>query len=210
MTAFLALLGRAALGLLALTWRIELDGVDHLRRMRATGRGFVFGSWHRGMVPLIWHHRGEGVTLLISQHRDGEWLSAAVKRWGYRVVRGSSTRGGMSGLRGLVRTLRSGGEVAVTADGPRGPARVPKPGTVAAARHVSAPILPVAAAASRAWLVRSWDALMVPQPFARVRIVYGAPFEVYDPADDGGRLLADRLDAAAARAEGEGRGRGGR
>lgn len=192
----------AALRLLAVTWRVHVLGAEHLHGARRDGRGFVFALWHGGLVPLLWHHRRHRVTLLVSQHGDGEVLARAAKHLGYAIVRGSSTRGGVGGLRAAVRALRTGGAVAITPDGPRGPARTVKPGVLAAGRQAGAGILPVAAAASRAWTVASWDRLMVPRPFARITIAYGpmiAPDAAALPvaATD----LASRLDAASRAAE---------
>lgn len=187
---------RRALGALARTWRVEVTGTEHLRSARARGP-FVFALWHHTLLPLLWWHRAEGITLLVSRHDDGALLAGAAARLGYRLARGSSTRGGATGLRGVIRALAAGSAVAVTPDGPRGPAGVVKPGVVSAARHAGAPILPVAAGARRAWRARSWDGLTVPLPFARVRVAYTPPFD--PPADDdlACRELEARLDAAA-------------
>jgi lysophospholipid acyltransferase (LPLAT)-like uncharacterized protein len=171
---------RPLLGALARTWRVEVVGGEHLSAARARG-AFVFALWHRTLVPLLWWHRSQEVTLLVSRHADGALVADAAEALGYRVARGSSTRGGAAALRGLLRTLGRGRAAAVTPDGPRGPAGVVKPGVVAAARRAGAPILPVTATADRAWRARSWDRLAIPRPFARVRVAYGQP---WDPPGD--------------------------
>jgi len=187
-----------ALRLLAVTWRVRVLGAEHLHGVRRSGRGFVFALWHGGLIPLLWHHRRQHVTLLVSQHGDGEVLARAARRLGYTLVRGSSTRGGVGGLRAAVRILRLGGAVAITPDGPRGPARAVKPGVLAAGRQAGVSILPVAAAASRAWTVASWDRLIVPRPFARITIAYGpviAPETAATAVAESD--LAKRLDAVS-------------
>src|SRR5881275_2263071 len=118
------------------------------------------------------------MALLISRHRDGSYLAELSERWGYRVVRGSSQRGGDVGLLGLVRHLRQGGEVALTPDGPRGPAERMKPGALAAAQHANALVIAAGARTSSAWWIRSWDQFCLPRPFAAVEIVYSPPFAV--------------------------------
>ena len=75
------------------------------------------------LLPLIWHHRGERVAILVSEHKDGELIARLAKSIGYRLIRGSSSRGGERALLALAKDLRAGREVAVTPDGPRGPAR---------------------------------------------------------------------------------------
>jgi lysophospholipid acyltransferase (LPLAT)-like uncharacterized protein len=185
---------------LARTWRFHTVGEEHLAGMRRGGGGFVFALWHCTLLPLLWWHRRQDVTLLVSRHADGALLTDSATRLGYRVVRGSSTRGGATALRAMTRVLASGATVAVTPDGPVGPARVAKPGAVVAARQAQVPILPVAAAASAVWKLRSWDRLLVPRPFARIRVAYGPPLEPgsSDAPEHAARELARRLDAVSA------------
>lgn len=201
---FAGALLRTAVRVLAWTWRIDVIGVEHLQRLRrerGAGRGMVFALWHRELVPLIWQHRHEGVTLLVSEHTDGGRLSAAAQPLGYRVIRGSSTRGALRGLLGLIRTLRGGGEIALATDGPRGPVGTVKPGAVAAAQRAGAAVLAVAASATPAWTAGSWDRLLVPLPFARIRIAYAPPLEVAPGAaalTAARQTLQERLEWAAA------------
>src|SRR5207237_1882229 len=164
--------------LLAATWRYRVRGWEHVTTARASGRPVIYVLWHSRILPLLYHRRNEGMALLISRHRDGGYLAQLSERWGYRVVRGSSQRGGDAGLLGLVRHLRLGGEVALTPDGPRGPAERMKPGALAAAQHANAMVIAAGARASSAWWIESWDRFCLPRPFARVEIVYSAPFAV--------------------------------
>ncbi len=166
------------MGVLAATWRFRVRGWEHVVAARATGRPVIYVLWHGRGLPLLYHRRREGIALLVSRHRDGGYIADLSERWGYRVVRGSSRRGGEVGLLGLVRYLRQGAEVAVTPDGPRGPAERVKPGALAAAQHAGALVIAVGARTSSAWWIRSWDRFCVPRPFAQVDIAYGAPFAV--------------------------------
>jgi lysophospholipid acyltransferase (LPLAT)-like uncharacterized protein len=189
-----ARLARPLLGALARTWRVEVVGGEHLVAARSRG-AFVFALWHHTLVPLLWWHRAQEVTLLVSRHADGGLVADAAAALGYRVVRGSTSRGGAAALRSLLRALGRGRAAAVTPDGPRGPAGVVKPGVVAAAHRAGAPILPVTATADRTWRARSWDRLAIPRPFARVRVAYGQP---WDPPGDpvtACRELATRLNS---------------
>jgi Kdo2-lipid IVA 3' secondary acyltransferase len=128
------------------------------------------------MLPLLYRHRGDGVALLISSHGDGEIIARVAKGFGYRTVRGSSSRGATGALRGIVRTLDKGIEVGVTPDGPRGPAGTFASGTVIAAFRAQIPIILMAVSADRAWHLGSWDQFMIPKPFARITIVYDEPW----------------------------------
>ena len=188
-------LGTAAARLLARTWRIEVLGADRWQQARSGSRPYVLLSWHESLLPVMWHHRGLGIAALISEARDGEYLAGFARSLGYRLIRGSSTRGGRRALLGAIRALQDGTPIGITPDGPRGPRRVLKPGALAAAERGDAVIVPVHAESRPAWRAGSWDRFLVPPPFARVRLAYGEPFPV-------GRDGLGR-EAAAGRAAGE-------
>ena len=160
---------------LASTWRYRVTNQDAVRALRSRRQPFIFAFWHGTMLPLVWAHRGEGVPVVISEHRDGEIIARIVERFGFRTIRGSTTRGAARALLGIVRELESGSEVAVTPDGPRGPARRFASGALVAAQRVGVPIVVIGVTASRAWRLKSWDAFMIPKPFSRVHIAYAVP-----------------------------------
>ena len=188
---------RWLISLLGATWRVEVAGSDHPSRLRRGRQPFVFALWHGDLVPLIWFHRGDSTSLVVSGHRDGGYLAKAVGVWGYGIIRGSSTRGGRMAFRQMLRVLRDGGEIAITPDGPRGPARVVKGGVVAAAQLAGVSIIPVAVTVSSSWQLRSWDQFLIPKPFARVHIRYDDPltFPASAQRAEGVRLLQQRLDS---------------
>ena len=155
----------------------------------------MFLLWHEVLLPLLWHHRDQGVAIVVSENRDGQYLADFARALGYRTVRGSSSRGAARALLGAVRELKEGHSVAFTPDGPRGPRRELKPGVVAAAQRGGGIIVPVHARADRAWRLDSWDRFLMPKPGARVTVTYGRPFEV-EPGDEG---LASGLAEAGVR-----------
>lgn len=168
-------LGHGLVSALFATTRWTAVGRHHVDELRDRGQRVVFVFWHGEMLPLIQYHRHENIVCLVSQHGDGEYITQILHRKGFGTARGSSTRGGSKGLRELLRAARDGRDLAVTPDGPKGPARVFKPGALVAAQLTGLPILPLAVHASSAWHTKSWDQFMFPKPFARVRIVYGPP-----------------------------------
>jgi len=199
-------LGLGLLGALCTTIRMERVGDEHYLRFRREGKPVVFVFWHGQMLPLVYAHRGEGVVVLVSEHADGEYITQVIRRHGFGTVRGSSTRGATQGLRGLIREARAGRDLALTPDGPKGPAGEFKAGALAVAQVTGLPVIPLAAGATSSWHFSSWDGFMVPRPFSRVRIVYGEPRwvsreagrEALDGmAEEIGREL-DRLSAVAA------------
>ena len=170
--------GSALVRALAATWRYRVSGDEHVRALREKRRPFVFVLWHSRFLPLLYRHRDEGVVMLISRHRDGGYLVDLGRRWGFRSVRGSTKRGGEVGLLGIVRALEGGAEVAITPDGPRGPAERVQPGAIAAAQHAGVPIVPVGVQASSAWYLGSWDRMCIPKPLSVIEVRYGPPIQI--------------------------------
>ena len=192
---FVAAVAMAVAGLFARTWRYRLVGREHAQAMYDAKRPFIFVLWHSRILPLLFLHRDEQVVLLISRHRDGGHLARLAERWGYRFVRGSTRRGGEVGLLGVVRALQAGSVVALTPDGPRGPAERVKPGVIAAAQHAEVPIVPVGAWPSATWRLGSWDRFCIPKPFARIEVVYGTPL-VIGAGKDGLRAGMEQVERA--------------
>ena len=184
-------LGAWMLRLLASTWRVHTVNGEPLDEARRTGQRVLFALWHGELLPLLWHQRGRGVAVVISEHRDGEIIARIAESLGYRTVRGSSSKGASRALLGLTRAIEGGADGAITPDGPRGPAHVFAPGAAVAAQRTGVPIVPIRASASRAWRLKSWDRFLVPKPFARVTVTMG-PLT---------RVIADSPRAAAAQSE---------
>ena len=171
---------------LAATWRFEpVAGRAEVEALLREPRPVLLCAWHRSLLPICaWVLSGPlrgrlPVTFLVSRSRDGELVSRLLRLWGARVVRGSSSRGGREALRALYRAVRrEGSSVLALPDGPRGPERRFKPGTLVLAQTTGAPVLPLACRVSSCWRLRSWDRLIVPKPFARVRVAVGVAHAV--------------------------------
>jgi lysophospholipid acyltransferase (LPLAT)-like uncharacterized protein len=197
-------LGTVLIRVLATTWRFRVTNGEAIRALRSRRQPFIFAFWHGTMLPLVWLHRDQGVPVVISEHRDGEIIARIVERLGFRTIRGSSTRGAARALLGIVRELENGAEVAVTPDGPRGPARKFASGALVAAQRVGVPIVGIGVDASRTWRLKSWDRFMIPKPFSRVNVVYTTPTcvaavsarEAEDEAPKFEALMNDALAAA--------------
>lgn len=160
--------------------------------------GAVIVLWHEHLPVCMRAFSGRGIHVLISKSRDGEWAARACARMGYRVHRGSSSPGAQAkafgGLRALARAAGNGRAlVGMALDGPRGPRREPKPGSLWLARRLGVPIVPVAVEAPRAFRLGSWDRALIPFPFSRVEIKLGPPVFPASTAE-----LARAMDEAAA------------
>jgi lysophospholipid acyltransferase (LPLAT)-like uncharacterized protein len=179
------------------TMRFSSENDAVVRGLHEAGRPYVHAFFHDQLLLMTYSYLGReyGRTLavLASRHRDGEYVARTLERFGHRLVRGSTGRGGAAGLVEMIRHLRAGRDAAFATDGPRGPRHRVQVGVVEAARLGRAPIVPVAFASSRAKRLRSWDRFQVPAPFARGVFVYGTPIAV-DPAADRAAMDRQRAD----------------
>lgn len=140
----------------------------------------VFAFWHRTLLTCAHRFRNKGIAILISASFDGELIARTVEYLGFFPVRGSSSRGGVAGLRNMAQAYNDGHRCAFTADGPRGPNMVAKAGTVQLAELTGATwIGTYHAHPDRAWLMKSWDRFVIPKPFAT--ITFGWPPHVAPP-----------------------------
>jgi lysophospholipid acyltransferase (LPLAT)-like uncharacterized protein len=143
---------------------------------------YIAALWHNRLLLISFalkrflpQRPGAG---LISASRDGDLIAHLTRRFGFEVVRGSSSRLGASALRELESVLASGYDVLITPDGPRGPEYELGPGIVFLAQKTGAAIVPINMEFSGCWRVNSWDRFILPHPFARVRVILGAPHRV--------------------------------
>ncbi len=201
---WLSLVGTWIIRMIGVTWRVRMIDAGPVDRMRHDGQPVALLLWHGQLLPLLYIMRFQSIACLISTHRDGELIAQVAQRLGCKLVRGSSSRGADRALLGLVRALKDGYTIAVTPDGPRGPYRTFAPGALVAAHRADAPVVAFGVHATRAWYLKSWDRFMIPKPFARVTIVFGAPLRVPGEnardAADAIPLFTDRMAVVATRA----------
>ncbi|WP_263419353.1 lysophospholipid acyltransferase family protein [Terriglobus albidus] len=132
----------------------------------------VFAFWHRSLLMAAYRFRNLRIAILISQSFDGELIARTVERLGFNAVRGSSSRGGAAGLLAMETAFRNGHICAFTADGPRGPNMIAKPGVTALANRVGTNVGAFHLQPQRAWVLRSWDCFLIPKPFSRVTVTW--------------------------------------
>lgn len=161
--------------------RLSVTGSEILARHAAQGR-CVFAFWHSRIFFMIYYYarylRTCRVSTLISLSRDGDYAAILAERFGQEAVRGSSSRGGMKALRALAGRLAEGHNVALTPDGPRGPALQVQDGVIRLAQITGATIIPLSYDARSKWTLRSWDRFILPKPFGRIHMAVGEPFSV--------------------------------
>lgn len=129
----------------------------------------IFAFWHRALLICAHRFRNQGIAILISSSFDGELIARTVALLGFHPVRGSSSRGGAAGLRAMADAYAERRICAFTADGPRGPSMVAKPGPVQLAQLTGAPwIGAYHALPNRCWELNSWDRFIIPKPFSTI------------------------------------------
>lgn len=159
------------------TWRLQWSGGSALPE-----RGILV-LWHEHLPACIPAFARRRISVLVSRSADGGLAAEACRRLGYRVYRGSGTRGALSGLKALARGMgeAGGGLAGMALDGPRGPRREPKPGSLWLAEAAGVPLFPIAVRAGFALRLKTWDRCLLPLPFARVTVQVGPACHPADP-----------------------------
>lgn len=187
--------------LLAYTLRVRYEGLGLVEDLVARDERFILAFWHRrlAMMPLAYpfQRRGRGVAILSSDSRDGE-RSAATWRWfGIHAVRGTAADDGAKALVRMIRAVKEGWDFGITPDGPKGPRQKLKPGVLALARKTGAWIVPVCVSFDRFVELKTWDAMVVPLPFAACTVTFGAPAVAGEWTDESLESHLNALEAEA-------------
>lgn len=164
------------------TTRLEYVG-DSLERCPFADTGtdrFLYSVWHDSVIPPLFCAVEHNSVALISQHRDADTIEAMLKAAGMGAIRGSTSRGGASAIKKLIK-LAEGKHIVITPDGPRGPHHKMKSGIVFLASHSGRPVIPTAYTATSYWKFQgSWTSIWIPKPFSKVYYLVGEPIEVPD------------------------------
>jgi lysophospholipid acyltransferase (LPLAT)-like uncharacterized protein len=174
----LALTGATILKTLFLTLRLRIEDRSGVLKEDA-GSPVIVCFWHNRILGItfafdrIYPKKRAGVTVLTSPSKDGEILAQLVGAFGMKAVRGSSSRRGSRALLELVKLIRSGRDIAITPDGPRGPRYSLGPGIILLAQTTGARIVPAHASFSRCVRMKTWDGFIIPLPFSKVSVTIG-------------------------------------
>jgi lysophospholipid acyltransferase (LPLAT)-like uncharacterized protein len=178
-----------------------------LEAMKRCG-GCIYPTWHQRMFYFFYDFGSRHVTMMISKSKDGEYANALALRLGFYSVRGSATRAGREAMHDLIELLkrREGHKAGMMADGPKGPPRQLKMGSVKIARDTGLPIIPMMYGAKRRIVFRSWDRYFLPVPFTQIVILHGEPVFVPPEADEAEcerlrQLITDRMNEMADRCD---------
>jgi lysophospholipid acyltransferase (LPLAT)-like uncharacterized protein len=147
-------------------------------------RPLIGSFWHACIIPATYLCRNLGVRVMSSNSYDGEYMGRIIRKFGFVAVKGSSSRNAVRALLGLRRALQEGWSVAFSLDGPRGPRYKVKPGPVALGRSSGVPLTVFHTAVDKAWVLNTWDRLIIPKPFSRVLMRFGKLITVPREASD--------------------------
>ncbi len=137
-------LARQIIRILAATMRITYVNFEWYREFLGEGRQIILAFWHGRLLMMPYSYLGKGgLTAFVSASRDGEFIARTIKGFGIESVRGSSTRGWVTGIKGLLKSIKNGRDAAITPDGPKGPGMKAQMGVIQIARATGLPIVPV-------------------------------------------------------------------
>lgn len=172
------------LALITKTFRYQVEGEEHFLQLKKAGQPVILACWHGGLVPPMYYLRGQGIYVLSSTHRDSEYLAVILQKFGWRLIKGSTGRGGAKAFIEMMHKVRAGAVVAMTPDGPTGPAHQLKPGLIQLAKKTGAAIIPLGVAAAPKKNLKTWDSFLLPGFRAQTALVFGQPFRVEAEADE--------------------------
>lgn len=194
--ALVGVLGKVVLWLWAKSTRMTILGKEEYQELRRAGKPVIFLVWHGRIFLVPYFFRRRGIVPLVSPSEDGEIAARIMDKWGYLIIRGSSSHAIIKAWNQMKRELQKGGEVIIVPDGPRGPNRKIKLGGLKLAQESGAYLVPFTFSTSRKKILRSWDNFLMFYPFSKVVAIYGRPF-LLDPT-----LKEDELERERQKIEG--------
>lgn len=160
------------------TFRYRVTGKEKLDELFNSGRSVVFFTWHNQIFPILHFHKGVNLAIIISSSKDGDIMAHVAESFGYRAVRGSSSRNGSKALLEIKKLMNGTWHAAIAVDGPKGPKYKMKPGALFLAKNTHGVMMPVIFDCKSFKRFASWDGFILPYPFARIDVHYCDPVYV--------------------------------
>ena len=160
-------------------------------------RPYIYAFWHEYILLPVGFFGNCKVAAITSEHRDAELIAHLAEFMGFRIFRGSTTRGGTKALRQMLKIGESGFHLTMMPDGPQGPRRKMSIGTIFMASRLQMPLVPAGMGFDRPWRVNSWDRFAIPRPYSRARMVFPPPIHIpKDLKQDGLEYYAELVEKA--------------
>lgn len=173
----MGIIGKIVLWLWAKSCKVTVIGEENYNRLRKRSKPVIIMVWHGRIFFVPYFFRRRGMMPLVSPSKDGEIANQIMSRWGYKIIRGSSSHVMKRAWNGMKKELQNGGEVILVPDGPRGPNRKLKKGALKLALETGAYLVPVSFSASKKKFLKSWDNFLIIKPFSKVVAIYGKPIQ---------------------------------
>ena len=177
--------------------KIIINGEEHLLSLINSGKPIMVCVWHGRLLFPSWYIRLKTTNLhaIASRHTDAEIMARILKKWGYRLIRGSTHKGGKAVVQKMAEVFKSkGGIVAVTNDSPKGPPRIAKAGSTSLALKYNVQIITITGSATKYWQIKSWDRFMLPKPFGKIQLIISPPLDITEKSktpEEEVQLLSD-------------------
>ena len=177
---FYSLLGRWIIQLFFFMNKVSIKGENNLMKLVQSGKPIMVCVWHGRLLFPSWYIRKKTTNLhaIASHHPDAEIMARILQHWGYGLIRGSTKKGGKAVIQKMDKIFKRGGIVAVTNDGPKGPARIAKAGSTGVAIKNDVKIITITGSATKYWQLKSWDRFMLPKPFGKIQLIVSTPLEI--------------------------------
>ncbi len=182
--------------LLGNTWRSQIITKNGMNPLVDPGEGNIYSIWHSNILALAYIFRKTNISAMVSNSKDGKRAAAIAAKWNYNIVYGSSSRQGLSAYRQCQKILKANGNIVITPDGPKGPKEIVKTGVAHLSFLSNSPVIPLSAEPKHFWRLKSWDRMIIPKPFSRIKISVGEiikPAE-YNKSEEGIELLRRRIE----------------
>jgi len=166
-------------------WKsLDIEGWESWKESLKRLNPATMAFWHDNIFLTTYYWRNFEAAVLVSKSFDGEYISRTAQRFGYGVIRGSSSRGGAAALSKMIDLSRRGIRIVFTVDGPRGPRHKAKKGVLLVASRSGVPVVPMIAVAKHQWVLNNWDRTQIPWPFTKAKVFVGKPVFVAENTDE--------------------------
>lgn len=172
-----------AVNILCKSLRIRISHRENIDSLKNKNENFIIAFWH-GTMLLPWYlHRNQKIVALVSKSKDGDLLAKLLRKWNYQVIRGSSSSGGNIALKIMIDYAKNESTIAITPDGPRGPAKKMKAGAVITAKKSGLPLVLVGVSYKNKRILKNWDSFQIPAFFCKSNVVYSKPIYIDENLD---------------------------
>lgn len=175
---------KVLLFLLGKSIRIKECGNIKLSPYQKKGERYIYAFWHSRILLSVYFFKNKSINVLVSMNKDGEYTSRIINKFGFGVIRGSTSRGGLKALIKLKNVLNKGFDIAITPDGPRGPKQKVQMGIIYLSKITGVPIAPFSFDADKKKVLNSWDNFIIPLPFSNSVFMWGEPVYVSRDANE--------------------------